>query len=98
MVERHARNRARQRTLDNIGGVEASAESDLEQQHIGRMAREQEKSRRRLDFKYRDRMFTVSAFAFGKRGRKFVVCNELAAAGAANAAERQIDSLRMKRQ
>ena len=35
---------ARQRMLDHIGGVEPPAEADFEQQHIGRMPREQQEA------------------------------------------------------
>jgi hypothetical protein len=49
------------------------------------MAREQQKRRRRLDFKYRNGMSAVGAFAFGKRGRKRVVINKFAAPRATDA-------------
>ena len=48
VVERHRRDRARQRTLDDVGGVQPSAKSDFEQQHVGRMPREQQECRRGL--------------------------------------------------
>ena len=38
------RDHGRQRRVDHIGGVEPSAESDLQQHHIGRMLRKQDKT------------------------------------------------------
>ena len=80
MIERHARDDARERTLDHVGGVEPAAEPDFEQQHIGRMAREQQKGRRRLHLEHGDRRAAVLGFALGQRIGEFVVADELAAA------------------
>ena len=42
--------------LDHVGGVEPAAEADFEQQHVGRMAREQQERRRRGDLEHGDRL------------------------------------------
>ena len=41
MIERDRRDHGGERAVDDIGGVEPSAQPDFEQQHVGRMAREQ---------------------------------------------------------
>ena len=66
-------------SLDDIGGVEPAAEPDLEQENIGRMPREQQKRRRRLDLEHGDRRVAVRGFAFGERAGKLVVVDQLAA-------------------
>ena len=68
VVERHTRDCAHQRTLDDVSGVQPSAKPDFEQQHVGRVPREQQESRRGLDFKHGDRVTAIGAFAFGQRG------------------------------
>ena len=47
VIERQPRDDAGERALDDIGGVEPAAEPDFEQQHVGRMAREQTETPRR---------------------------------------------------
>ena len=80
MIHRHARDHAGQRPLDDIGGVKTAAEPDFEEQNVRRMAREQEKRRRRLDFKNRDRRAAILGFAFDKRIGKLRILDEFAAA------------------
>ncbi len=79
VIERQPRDDARQRTLDDIGGVEPAAQSDFQQQHIGGMAREQQKCRGGLDLEYGNRRIAVFRLAFGKRRRKLVIADEFAA-------------------
>ena len=82
MVHRHRRDRAGERLLDHVGGVEPAAEPDLEQQHVGRMAREQQERRGGLDLEHGDRRVAVGALAFGQRVGQLVVADQLAAARA----------------
>ena len=42
MIDRDASDDGRERMIDHIGRVQAAAESDFHQQHVGRMAREQQ--------------------------------------------------------
>ena len=63
MIDRHRRDHAGERLLDHVGGVEPAAEADFEQQHVGRMAREQQKRRRGLDLEHRDRLAGIDALA-----------------------------------
>ena len=65
--------------LDHIGGVEPPAEADFQQQHVGRMAREQHEGRRGLDLEQRDRRIAVRALAFGQRIGKLGVGHQHAA-------------------
>ena len=67
MVERHRRDHGGERAIDDIGGVKPAAEPDFEQQHVGRMAREQTATRRRGDLEHGDRRTGIGAFAFGQR-------------------------------
>ena len=85
MVQGEAGDHAGERVLDDIGGVEPAAEPDFEQENIGRMPREQQKCRRRLHLKHGDRRVAVRGFAFGEHAGKFIVVDQLAAAGAADA-------------
>ncbi len=64
------------RLVDDIGGIEPSAEPDFEQQHIGGMAREQKKRSRGLDLEHRDRLTGIDALAFFQRGDQLVVRNQ----------------------
>ena len=42
MIDRNGRDDGGERTIDHVGRVEPAAEADFEQQHVGRMAREQQ--------------------------------------------------------
>ena len=79
MVERDRRDHARQRMVDDVGGVEAAAQADFQQQHVGRVAREQHECRRRLDLEHGDRRFAIEAFALAERVGKLGVRNQHAA-------------------
>ena len=80
VVERQAGDDARQRAFDDVGGVEPAAEPDFEEKNIGRMAREQQKRRSRLDLEHRDRRLAVLGLAFGKRLGKLGIVDQPAAA------------------
>ena len=67
MIHRHRRDDARERTLDHVGRIEPAAEADLEQQHVGGMAREQHEGGGGLDLEQRDRRIAIGALAFGER-------------------------------
>ena len=79
VVERQPGDDARQRPVDDIGGVEPAAEPDFEQQHVGRIAREQQKRRGGLDLEDRDRRVAVFGLAFGERRAEFGIADQLAA-------------------
>ena len=85
VVERQPGDDAGQRVFDHIGGVEPAAEPDFEQQHVGRIAREQQKPRGGLDLEYRDRRLAVFGFAFGERRGELGIADQLAAVFAPNA-------------
>ena len=68
--------------VDHIGGVEPPAEADLHQQHVGRMAREQQEADRGGDLEHGDRRAGIGALAFFQRRRQFVVGDQLALARA----------------
>ena len=63
MIKRHRRDHGGERAFDHVGRVEPSAETDLQQQHIGSMAGEQEERRRRLDLEHGDRRCAVDGLA-----------------------------------
>ena len=73
VIDRHRRDDAGQRLVDHVGGVEPAAEADFEQQHIGRMPREQQEGRRGRDLEHGDRRAGVGALAFLQRRRQLVV-------------------------
>ncbi len=67
MIERDRRDHGGERALDHVGGIEPAAEPDFEQQHVGRMAREQQEARRGRDLEHGDRRAGIDALAFGER-------------------------------
>ena len=71
-----------ERLLDHVGGVEPPAEPDLQQQHVGGMAREQQQAGRGRDLEHRDRRAAVGALAFRQRGGQFVVGDQTPPPGA----------------
>ena len=85
MIHRQAGNHARQRTFDDVGGVEPAAEADFEENNIGRTPREQQKRRGRLHFEHRDRRVAVLGFAVCQRSGERVVVDKLAAARVSDA-------------
>ena len=80
MIHRHRRDRAGERRVDHVGRVEPAAETDLEQQHIGRMPRKQKERRGGLDLEHRDRLRAVGALAFQQHIGQRLVAHQLAAA------------------
>ena len=96
MIERHRGDHGRQRTLDHVGGVEPPAQADLEQQHVGRMAREQQEPRRGGDLEHRDRRARVGALAFGQRIAELIVVDEPSLARAAEP-EALVEAHQMRR-
>ena len=85
MIDRDARDHGRQRLLDHIGRVEPAAEADFQQQHVGRMAREQQQADRGGDLEHGDRGAGIGALAFLHGRRQFVVGNQPAFAWRAEA-------------
>ena len=66
MVDRDRRDRGQQRLADDIGGIEPSAQSGLEQQQIGRRLGEGEKGRRGRDLEQRDQLAAIGGFGAGE--------------------------------
>ena len=75
----------RQRRVDHVGRIEPPAEADFQQQHIGRMLREQIKRRRGFHLENRDRRAGIGLFAAFERRAQFIVTNQSTAAGPAEA-------------
>src|SRR6185312_5099108 len=74
MVERHRRDRRNERRGEHVAGVEAAAESGLDQRDVGGLAREREKRRRRGDLEIGDVLAVIDALAFlEKRDQPLVV-------------------------
>jgi hypothetical protein len=67
VVHRDRHNHAGERLVDHVGGIEPAAETDFQQQHVGRVAREQQERRGGLDLEHRDRRIAVGALAFRQR-------------------------------
>ena len=82
MVHRDRRDRAGERRLDHVGGVEPAAEPDLQQRHVGGMAREQQERRRGLDLEHRDRLAAVGALALLQHVGQRLVADQLTASRA----------------
>ena len=68
---------AGERPLDHIGGVKPAAEPDFKQQHVGRMARKQQKRRRGLHLKHRDGRAAVLGFALVEHIDQFSILTKL---------------------
>ncbi len=85
VIERQPRDDARQRPLDDIGGVEPAAQPDFKQQNIGGMAREQQKPRGGLDLEHGNRRIAVFGLTFGERRGKLVIADEFAAVALSDA-------------
>ncbi len=85
MIHADGRDHARQRRVDDVGGVKPPAETDLEQHHIGRMLREQAERRHGLDFEQGDRRARIDALALFERDGEFVIADEDAATDVAEA-------------
>ncbi len=80
VVDRNRRDHRGQRMFDDVGGVEPAAETDLEQDHVGRIAGEEEKSGGRGDLEMGDRPVVVDALDLDQRVGELVVVDEAAAA------------------
>ncbi len=78
MVDGDRRDHRGERALDHIGGVEAAAEADFQQQHVGGMARKQQQPGRGGDLEHGDRLAGIGAFALLQRGAKLRVGDKLA--------------------
>ena len=85
VVHADRRDHARQRLFDRVGGVEPPAEADFQQQRIGRILREHAERGRGLDLEHRDRRAVIGLFAALQRIPQFVIADEHAATGAAEA-------------
>jgi hypothetical protein len=83
VVERHRRDNGGERALDHVGGIEPAAEAHFEQQHVGRVAREQQKRRRGLDLEHGDRLRPVDGLAFPQRPSEVIIGHQHAATLAA---------------
>ena len=79
MVHADRRDHARKRRLDHIGGIEPAAESDFEQQHVGRMFCEQQEAGRGLRLEEGEWLARIDLFAMLQRRLQFVVTDQHAA-------------------
>src|SRR5262249_27649191 len=68
VIERYRRDNGSKRAIDDIGGIEPSAQADLEQQHVGGTARKQQQSSRRRDLEYRGGRARVGRAPMRRRG------------------------------
>src|SRR5262249_60654219 len=73
---RYRRDHGGKRMIDDIGGIEPAAQTDLEQQHVRWTARKQQQPRRRRDLEYGDGRARVDALAFVERARKLRIRSE----------------------
>ena len=80
MIERDRRDDGGERAVDDIGGVEPPAQPHFEQQHVGRMAREQDQPRRSRDLEHRYRRAGIDALALGQNIGELVVADQAALA------------------
>ena len=79
MVMRNGSDDCRKRAVHHVGRVKPSTEADFKQKHIGGIACKEQKSRRRGDFKERDRIAGIQALAGRKGIHQFVILNQHAA-------------------
>ncbi len=80
MVDRDRHDEAGERTLDHVGGIEPAAEADFQEQHVGWMARKEQKRRRGRDLEKRDRILGVGPLAFHERVGERLVADQPAGA------------------
>jgi len=78
MVDADGRDRADRRLVDDVGGVEAPAEPDLQHQQLGRNGGEDVERRRRDDLEEGDRIIAVGRLAGLDRGFERVVVDNRA--------------------
>ncbi len=76
VVERDRRDHAGQRVLDHIGRVQPSAQPDLEQEHIRRVARKKHEPGGGRDLEHGDGRAGIGALAFGQRFAELLVRGE----------------------
>jgi hypothetical protein len=96
VVERDRRDHGDKWPLHHIGCIKPAAESDLEQDDIGRMACEQHKRRRGLDLEHGDRRRAIGDLALRQRVRERLIADELAAIGISET-EALIEAHQMRR-
>ena len=96
MVERDRRDQRCQRLIDDIGGIEPAAQSDLEQQHVGGMACEQQEGGGGGDLEHRDRRAGIGALAVLEHVAELLVGGQPSAAGGAEA-EALVEAHEMRR-
>ncbi len=83
MVHGDGRHDGRKRLLDDVGGVEASAEAHFEQQDMGRVLGEQQEGGRRGDLEDGDRRAGIRLLAAAERVDQRRLRHEASAAGRA---------------
>ncbi len=85
MVHADRRDDRRDRPVDDVGGIEPSAEPGFQQHDIGFMLREQTERRRGLDLENRDRLALVDVFAVLQHPPLLGIAHQPAAAALADA-------------
>ena len=80
MVHRHRRDHAGERLRHHVGGVEAAAEADLQQQHVGRALGEEVEGGGRCHLEEGDGRPVVDPLAMLQRGGELGLVHEAAAA------------------
>jgi hypothetical protein len=78
VIERDRHDDRGARGRDHVGGVELAAEAGLQQQDVGRIAREGEEGRDRGDLEERDRIAAIGALAFLDQIDQRLLIDELA--------------------
>ena len=81
MVERDRGDHASPAGARYVGGIEPAAQADLEQQRVGRMAREQQEGGGGRDLEHGDRRAGIGALAFLEHGAELLVGGQPSAAG-----------------
>jgi hypothetical protein len=84
VINRNARDDGGDRIVHNVCRIEPSAETHLQQQHVGGVSCEQQKTGGGRDFKDGDGCTSIGAFAFFHRGRQFLIRNQRAFAASAD--------------
>ena len=96
VVDRDAGDDGGERMIDHIGRVQPAAEADFQQQHIGRMAREQQQADRGGDLEHGDGRAGIGALAFLQRRAELLVGHQHAFARLAQA-EALVEAHQMRR-
>ena len=97
MIERDRRDDGERRALEDVRRVEAAAEPDLEQEHVGRVLGEGEERRRRRDLELGDVVVAVARLRAGQHVDQRVLADRVRLAAGAGELDALVEAHQMRR-